>query len=72
MNKLLPRLLLLCTGLFSQVMVFAQENGGGLDATMRGNGKIYVVVASCLLILLGLFAYVFLIDRKISRMEKEK
>lgn len=30
MNKLLPRLLLLCTGLFSQVMVFAQENGEAL------------------------------------------
>ncbi|HNH23111.1 MAG TPA: hypothetical protein PLY26_13230 [Ferruginibacter sp.] len=39
---------------------------------MRSNGKIYVVVAVCLTILLGLFLYVFSIDRKISKLEKEK
>lgn len=39
---------------------------------MRKDGKIYVVVAVCLTILIGLFIYVFLIDRKISRMEKGK
>jgi CcmD family protein len=51
---------------------FAQEpTYNGLDGTMRSNGKIYVVVAGCLVILLGLFLYVFLIDRKISKLEKE-
>ena len=39
---------------------------------MRSNGKIYVVVAVCLTILIGLFIYVFLLDRKISRLEKNK
>ncbi len=39
--------------------------------TMRSNGKIYVVVAVCLTILIGLFIYVFALDRKISRMEKK-
>lgn len=39
--------------------------------TMRSNGKIYVVVAVCLTILIGLFLYVFILDRKISRLEKE-
>lgn len=39
---------------------------------MRSNGKIYTVVAVCLTILIGLFVYVFLIDRKISKLEKEK
>jgi protein-S-isoprenylcysteine O-methyltransferase Ste14 len=39
---------------------------------MRSNGKIYVVVAVCLTILIGLFLYVFSIDRKISKWEKEK
>jgi CcmD family protein len=38
--------------------------------TMRSNGKIYVVVAVCLTILFGLFIYVFSLDRKISRLEK--
>jgi CcmD family protein len=39
--------------------------------TMRSNGKIYIVVAVCLTILIGLFVYVFSIDRKISKLEKE-
>ena len=49
---------------------FAQEKPEMADA-MRSNGKIYVVVAVCLTILIGLFIYVFLIDRKISKLEKE-
>ncbi len=40
--------------------------------TMRSNGKIYIVVAVCLTILIGLFVYVFSIDRKISKLEKEQ
>ncbi len=39
---------------------------------MRSNGKIYIVVAVCLTILIGLFVYVFTIDRKISKLEKEQ
>jgi CcmD family protein len=39
---------------------------------MRSNGKIYIVVAVCLTILIGLFVYVFSIDRKISKLEKEQ
>lgn len=38
---------------------------------MRSNGKIYTVVAVCLTILVGLFIYVWNVDRKISRLEKE-
>lgn len=40
--------------------------------TMRSNGKIYIVVAVCLSILIGLFVYVFSLDRKISKLEKEQ
>jgi uncharacterized integral membrane protein len=50
---------------------FAQNNQSNTDELMRSNGKIYVVVAVCLTILTGLFIYVFLIDRKISKLEKE-
>jgi hypothetical protein len=39
---------------------------------LKKNGKIYIVVAVCLTILIGLFIYVFLVDRKISRLEKGK
>lgn len=39
--------------------------------TMRSNGRIYVVVAVVVVILLGLFLYLIRLDRKISRLEKE-
>jgi hypothetical protein len=48
---------------------FAQGNVAMADS-MRSNGKIYVVVAVCLTILIGLFIYVLMIDKKISRFEK--
>ena len=38
---------------------------------MRSNGKIYVVVAVLLIILIGLFIYLINLDRKLSRLEKE-
>ncbi len=38
---------------------------------MRSSGKIYVVVAVVVTILLGLFLYVFNLDRKISKLEKK-
>ena len=39
---------------------------------LRSNGKIYVVVAVVLIILLGLLLYVARLDRKIARLEKEQ
>jgi hypothetical protein len=49
----------------------AQENEVDMADTMRSNGKIYVVVAVCLLILIGLFIYVMSVDRKLAKLEKE-
>ena len=40
--------------------------------TMRSNGRIYVVVAVVVLILIGLFLYLLRLDKKITRIEKEK
>ena len=37
--------------------------------TMRSEGKIYVIVAIILLILAGLIFYLFMLDRKVKRME---
>jgi len=66
MNKLF----ILFSGLFFSMSVNAQNNVEMADM-MRSNGKIYTVVAVCLTILIGLFIYVFSIDRKVSRLEKE-
>ena len=38
---------------------------------MRSEGKIYVVVAVLLAILLGLLLFLFRIDRKVKKLEKE-
>lgn len=39
---------------------------------MRADGKIYVVVATIGLILAGLFMFLFWLDRRISKLEKEQ
>jgi len=38
---------------------------------MRSNGKIYVVVVVLATIFAGIFTYLVLLDRKISKLEKE-
>ena len=40
--------------------------------TMRSNGRIYVVIAVILTILVGLVLYIVRLDKKLSRLEKEK
>lgn len=38
--------------------------------TMRSNGKIYVVVGIILIVLAGLIAYLFILDKKIKSLEE--
>ena len=38
---------------------------------MRENGKIYVVVAVLLLIMAGIFVYLFYLDKKMQQIEQE-
>jgi CcmD family protein len=51
--------------------IFLQDNAPMADG-MRAEGKIYVVVGVLAIILIGLFVYLFTIDRKVSKLEKEK
>lgn len=53
------------------IATIAQENVAYTADVMRSNGKIYVVVAVCLIILFGLLLYVYRIDKKIEKLEKE-
>ena len=69
MNKLLSRFSLLICSLLMSSLLFAQDKVEMADI-MRSNGKIYVVVAVCLIILIGLFIYVLMLDRKMRKMEK--
>ena len=63
--RLVLTLSLLLIGLIAQ----AQEVQ--MADTMRSDGKIYVVVAVLSIILIGLFVYLFSIDRKLTQLEKE-
>jgi len=42
-----------------------------MEELFYSSGKIYVVIGVVAIILSGIFAYLFWIDRKVSRMEKE-
>jgi undecaprenyl pyrophosphate phosphatase UppP len=67
MNKLATILCLL----FLHFTAFSQEVTEQIEMAdvMRSNGKIYIVVATCVTILLGLLFYVWRLDRKITALE---
>ena len=56
--------------LLTSAGLFAQEEVPMADG-MRSEGKIYVVVAIALVILLGLVGYLFMLDRKVTKVENQ-
>jgi uncharacterized membrane protein len=71
MYNYFTRILFIAAFLLLSFTTYAQDKVEMADS-MRNNGKIYVVVAVCITILIGLFVYVFILDKKISRFEKNK
>ncbi|MER0438321.1 CcmD family protein [Emticicia sp. W12TSBA100-4] len=65
MKKFISFLVVLLTS-FS---VFAQEEVQMADQ-MRADGKIWVVVGVIAIVFVGIIAYLVLLDRKISKIEK--
>jgi hypothetical protein len=65
MKKFLYLLLLMTTA------TVANAQDAEMADVMRSNGKIYVVVGIILIVLVGLIAYLFLLDRKITRLENK-
>lgn len=55
--------------LLASTFVQAQNEVEMAD-TMRANGKIYVIVGIVVIILTGMVAYLYLLDRKITKLEK--
>jgi len=51
---------------------FANTQDVSMADTMKENGKIYVVIAVILTILAGFVLYLIRLDRKISKLEKNK
>jgi hypothetical protein len=56
--------------LLSSSQLFSQSSTSEPIGVMTSNGKIYVVVAVVVTILLGMFIYLFSLDRKINKLEK--
>ncbi|MBL0357417.1 MAG: CcmD family protein [Chitinophagaceae bacterium] len=69
--KHLKKILLFALTACTSVVVAQSDKPVEMADLMRSNGKIYIVVAICLTILIGLFLYVWNVDRKISKLEKE-
>jgi CcmD family protein len=66
--KKLSFLLLL---LLSYTAVFAQDPTVQMDDALRSSGKIYVVVTTISIIFVGIAIYLFTIDRRLKKIEKE-
>ncbi|NHA04021.1 CcmD family protein [Mucilaginibacter sp. HC2] len=69
MKKLIFSLLLLisCTAVMAQ-----QAQQVEMADTLRSSGKIYVVVLTIAIIFAGLALYLFSMDRRLKKIEKEK
>ena len=50
------------------------QNGQDVEMadTMRSQGKIYVVIVTVVIVFAGLAVYLFTIDRRLRKIEKEK
>ena len=70
MKKIIKKLFLFPLLLLSQLLLAENERPEMADV-MHSNGKIYVVVAVVLVILSGLFVYLYTADRKIKKLEEE-
>lgn len=69
--KRIKNSLLLLLLILNASLVFAQGKKTEMADLMRSNGRIYVVVAVMLTILIGLVLYLVRMDRKIAKLEKE-
>lgn len=69
----MKKFLFLAFLLFSYLSVFAQQaNDVEMADTMRSSGKIYVVITTISIIFIGLAIFLFAIDRRLKKLEKEK
>jgi len=73
MSKLKILFAFICLFLLS-IACYSQTDDNKVEMAdlMRSNGRIYVVVAVVVTILIGLILYLIRLDKKISRLEKEK
>lgn len=70
-NKIFKILLACVIVIIANVQGFAQmQTEPEMADVMRSNGKIYVVVGVLSIVLTGIFIYLFVLDRKLTTIEK--
>ena len=69
--RMFQKIMLVLVAMTTTTTLFAQDKPAEMADTMRSNGRIYVVVAVVLTILIGLVLYIVRLDKKISKLEKE-
>lgn len=71
---MIRKLFVLAALLLVNLLSMAQDSTETVDMadTMRSNGKIYVVLAVILTIFSGIIIYLVRLDRKMSKLEKER
>ena len=65
------KFLMTLTAILFTIVAHAQGENVEMADTMRSEGKIYVVVGVILIVLIGMIAYLFLIDNKVKKLEKK-
>lgn len=67
MKKIISTVLMLMV----TMQLFAQGEGSAVADTLAGSEKIYVVVVCVTIILLGMIALLFSIERRVKKLEKK-
>ena len=65
------KVIMLFAVMMNSIIIFAQQQKVEMADKMRDDGRIYVVVAVVLTILIGLILYIVRLDKKMSKLEKE-
>ena len=68
----MKKLTILLLFVFNYIAVFAQSNPVEMADKFRSSGKIYVVITTIAIIFIGLAIYLFAMDRRLKKLEKEK
>ncbi len=68
----MKKILLSFLMLFLSTFLFAQPaNSVEMADEMRSSGKIYVVIATIVIVFIGLAIYLFTIDQRLKKIERE-
>ena len=67
----MKRIVFLTLLLISNLIVSAQTYKVEMADTMRTDGKIYVVIGTIAIVFVGLAIFLFSIDRRIKKIEKQ-